>query len=376
MRRPQAIVFLLLLFSASESLSAQRREVFPRRFASATKEGGFSYKLFHLSKDKKPPQRWQQVLFPVDAAAAGKVTGLAFRPTNKPSRTVAAPAFQVQLEVGMGHSPNPLRQPSWLLSRNRGKDFRIVVDRKTINFAAVPFQSKVPYPFFYRIPFDRPAHLSAGKVGLWELRVLKSTLTFQEHGKMLIDGYWFPFNSKDKRYELTDIGTPCAPNPGEFHLRSTQLAPGQAGLVVTIPMTSGFGLQSLGFIFAGASDTRWGALKLPFDLTPFGGTGCKIHASLDVLPPEMNQAALSVWSAIDLPKVPSLVGKHIYFQAVGLPVGINTLGIVTSNGVKARIGPPYDIGLTRVEAPFFLDNNLDFGRRDLVWTPGFELTVQ
>ncbi|MFQ5505133.1 MAG: hypothetical protein ACE5F1_10095 [Planctomycetota bacterium] len=282
----------------------------------------------------------------------------------------------MELEIGMGHSPHSFRQPSWLLSKNRGKDFRIVVDRKSIKFAAVPFQSKGPYLFSYRIPFDRPAHLSTGKTGLWELRVFKSTLKFEARPTTTIDAYSFPFNSKDKQYERTGIGSSCARSPGEFYLRSTQLAAGQAGLVLTAGMISGFGHRSVGLIFAGASETRWTSLRLPFDLTPFGGTGCKIHTSLDVLPPEMFQRGMSVWSAIDPPGVSSLVGKSLYFQAVGLRVGVNPLGVVTSNGVKARIGPPYDIGLSLVEAPFFLDNNFDFGRRDLVWTPVFELTVQ
>ncbi|MFQ5505132.1 MAG: hypothetical protein ACE5F1_10090 [Planctomycetota bacterium] len=367
------MLFVLLLLSSGDNLGAQRREVFPRRFASATKEGGGLTAVFALSKTRNPPQRWQQVLFRVDAAAAGKVTALAFRPTNKPTGRLTAPAFQVEIEVGMGHSPRTVRQPSWLLSRNHGKDFRIVVDRKTINFAAVPFQSKGPYPFSYRIPFDRPAMLSAGKTGLWELRLLKSTLTFQLPLKAAIDGHWLPFDVKDKRYERTDIGKAC---PQEFYLLAGPLAPGQSGWVTNNPLRMGFGLKSLGFIFAGTSDTRWGALKLPFDLTPFGGTGCKIHSSLDLQPPIVWRADVWVYTAVNLPKHPSFVGKHLFFQAVGLRVGVNPLGIVTSNGVKARIGPPYDIELSRVEAPFFLDNNFDFGRRDLVWTPVFELTVQ
>jgi len=350
----------------------QRREVFPRRYASATKEGGTFYQLLHLSKATPQPPLWSQVLFRVDALAAGTVTAIAFRPATLSANPPTTPAFTVDVELGFGHSARKVSRPSLYVKQNRGNDFAIVVKRKSLNFPSLPARKTGPYPFAYRIPFDRPGHLSAGRTGMWELRVYNSTLTFQQFQSVGVDSYASPFDPKDPRYARTLIGASCT----EFQVGASVMAPDLAAEAYTFPLIYGFGRLSRAFIYAGFSETRWSGLKLPFDLTPLGAPGCKIHTSLDVLLPVVPEltVATGVVAALDLPNLPSLVGKHFYLQAIALRVARTPLGIVTSSGLKVRIGPRLDVVGSTVLIPAM--DRYDLGWWRLGFLPVFELTVQ
>src|SRR5687767_9447557 len=97
-----------------------------------------------------------------------------------------------------------------------------------------------------------------------------------------------PFSMQDWKYRIF-----CGGRPGHYEvygagcLGATRRRP-ELGFadVPTLGQNTVISLASgtpsgNAFLSLGASDTNWGALALPFDLTPFGASTCSVLASLD-----------------------------------------------------------------------------------------------
>jgi hypothetical protein len=105
-----------------------------------------------------------------------------------------------------------------------------------------------------------------------------------------------------------------------FVLRLLRLPPGQATL-----------------LWLGASDTAWGAVPLPLDLTPIGMPGCALRMSPDLVFPLFQwtgEAALSV----GIPNDPVLRGNTFYAQGLAVDPRANALGLVVSDAGAATVG--------------------------------------
>lgn len=106
--------------------------------------------------------------------------------------------------------------------------------------------------------------------------------------------------------------------------------------------TFSFGLinipnQAQGIFFLGASNRQYGAISLPFDLSPIGMTSCSLLVSLDLAIPfvaQNGQARLS----LALPRNNSLPGTLGYFQALVFDRTANSGGGTVSNGLLVRVG--------------------------------------
>ena len=168
--RPGLVVALAALFPLPAT--AQRHVVVPP-FA-ANQEGAFANRLFHVGCTSQAPERFTQVMFRTTPGMAGSVTAIGFRRRDTPGGPPTYPPVQVDVELGICHSPRKPEAPSWILAENRGTDFTIVLGRKTVNFPSVPSQSAGPYPFTHQLIFDRSFLLQANAVGLWELRLFKA----------------------------------------------------------------------------------------------------------------------------------------------------------------------------------------------------------
>lgn len=92
------------------------------------------------------------------------------------------------------------------------------------------------------------------------------------------------------------------------------------------PAGTGFGFVLLGF-------TQY---SHGLDLAPIGMPGCRQYCSFDFHAGVVISGANPSWS-FPVPNIASFTGLHVHGQAVTLSSGVNTLGILSSNGVDMRI---------------------------------------
>ncbi len=88
------------------------------------------------------------------------------------------------------------------------------------------------------------------------------------------------------------------------------------------------------FLFVGLSDTLYGTTPLPFDLGLIGAPTCSLMASCEQLDVLVNVLGSATWSFV----VPPFPGASFYVQVFPLDPGVNTLGLIASNGARGVIG--------------------------------------
>ncbi|MEZ5989386.1 MAG: hypothetical protein R3F30_09730 [Planctomycetota bacterium] len=229
------------------------------------------------------------------------------------------------------------------LADNRGKDFTIVAQGE-FGFPAVPTQYRNISSFVFRIPFQKPFSMNESDTVMFELHVLETTLGVptQKTGGAEIDS-WGHRPISDPRYAVTLFGWSC-PRAGYDNFFITGLfAVGHNFLMGKDPV-SPTKANPLAIAFLGGSKTRHGSLTLPFDLGPLGAPSCSLYVSPDVLmlpfwpwkQPEIGQG----WWYGQVPLDNRLSGMTVYFQGFTLN-SYNALGVTSSNGVEAKIGPYY-----------------------------------
>ena len=101
----------------------------------------------------------------------------------------------------------------------------------------------------------------------------------------------------------------------------------------------------------GGSNTQWGPIKLPLDLTPFGAPGCIVHNDWALVVPGVTMAISSGFIGMKLPTPPDsrLIGMTTHSQYVFLDAGANALGLFTSEG-NSQVNIPAPNGVSRIYA--------------------------
>ena len=97
-------------------------------------------------------------------------------------------------------------------------------------------------------------------------------------------------------------------------------------------MPFGIALVGLGF-----SNTASGPLRLPFDLTVIGMTGCNLLADPVVLEVAAGVAPNAAWS-FAIPNIPSALGVVLFGQGFSLDPSANPFGFTASNAARIKIG--------------------------------------
>ena len=124
--------------------------------------------------------------------------------------------------------------------------------------------------------------------------------------------------------------------------------PGSAGLPRMLPaqppvagqpfsvVLTGLPVQQPGFAFIGFSNSSWGLITLPVELSPVGMPGCVLYTPLD-----LTFAVASTGSTGSLPwglvVPPGSQGTLFFCQAAFPDAGTNPAGLVTTNGVRAVV---------------------------------------
>ena len=148
-----------------------------------------------------------------------------------------------------------------------------------------------------------------------------------------------------------------------------QLGPRVDEIAILIKDSSGTTIQSEvavahmptlppAFVMYGLSKSRYGGVKLPFDLGPLGAPGNTLYVSPDLmLPVVLRRASFGFYligqTSLPVPNVQSLVGVVLYGQGVAAHPASNQLGFVSSAAVEMRIGkyvPPVTRSLYAIDS--------------------------
>ncbi len=101
--------------------------------------------------------------------------------------------------------------------------------------------------------------------------------------------------------------------------------------------TGGFANATLGGMWAGFSDSRWGSASLPFSLSPYGIGGCDLFLSPDGFLPLAFQSGAARWT-VTLPRDPALYGVEFFNQAMLYAPGASSSGFGLSTAVGSTVG--------------------------------------
>jgi hypothetical protein len=130
-------------------------------------------------------------------------------------------------------------------------------------------------------------------------------------------------------------GTACGPKGKQPNLSNSGIPTVGKTYAVT---GSGASPTKPALLTLGASKSKWGPFTLPFDLTPFGASGCQLLASVDVTGSALTSSAGSVSFSIPVPNQPSLSGIVFNHQIWVFDPTVNKLGIAFSRGATVTLG--------------------------------------
>jgi hypothetical protein len=140
-------------------------------------------------------------------------------------------------------------------------------------------------------------------------------------------------------YRTQGQSCPSGGEPLRALVATEGLRPGATGVFLGRGPTNALVLHALGL-----SNTRFGAVPLPFDLTAAGAPGCHLYNDWLLLGAAVTDGRPG-WPFGDarvelvLPLDANLVGGTVFSQWLLVNPAVNALGIATSHGVEARLEP-------------------------------------
>ena len=87
----------------------------------------------------------------------------------------------------------------------------------------------------------------------------------------------------------------------------------------------------------GFSETQWGGMRLPRNLSYLGFWNCTLFVSWDFSIALVNNGGVATW-AIPVPNNPSLIGLSFYVQGVVIDFGVNPGNAIVTNAAEGVIG--------------------------------------
>ncbi|MEZ5988024.1 MAG: hypothetical protein R3F30_02640 [Planctomycetota bacterium] len=105
----------------------------------------------------------------------------------------------------------------------------------------------------------------------------------------------------------------------------------------SIDLSNALPSSAAGLVF-GASNTVWGPIKLPLDLTPAGASGCNLLVSFDNLLIAPTDTSGNASVGLPVPNDAKLMGINFFNQFFVVDPKANGLGLAFSNGGNGVIG--------------------------------------
>lgn len=368
--RPRAVPVGWCVALAGIGLAAQSSRSTEGVVVPSPTDGGqrFAYRLFHSIGTPA----YQQVLFRVPDAVPNPVRSIAFRRMSHSSSPPTYPAFTVDIEIWMGHSPRTPASFDHDLPGNREADLSRVLRRK-VSFPARPQRTDERYPFDYRFVLDTPFVFQRNRVGVVELRILDSTLRLTD---WTLGGVTFEIWA-DHRTKGEEFGVPCSSRYGVWQGNLLAVldgvSPGNPSWAVIIPPPSARSVDVR--FFGGLRNDQWSGLPLPYHLDKLGARDCWLYISMDWEWPQYWQIYPIGHAELSLPPDPNLVGLTVFVQGVRLNTQTNALGIETTQAWRIPVTPHKDPPLSMLSSPFG-PLGLDGGQARFAIGPVFELSGQ
>lgn len=183
----------------------------------------------------------------------------------------------------------------------------------------------------------------------------------RQHASKTPPGIWLGDRVKTPPSSRLFAGRSCwRPQRGD-HLAARLLPDAMVG--GTLKCTTFGPLTPLALLVLGASNTQWGLLRLPFDLSNYGAPGCYLYCSQDlVLPSTLRRFPASpdaeAHAQLSIPYLAGLAGARIHSQWLFYHPGANAMSLTTTNGVSVAIAGTSGIGASMVQS---LDPNAKTG---------------
>jgi hypothetical protein len=104
-----------------------------------------------------------------------------------------------------------------------------------------------------------------------------------------------------------------------------------------------------GALMIGNSNSMWGNISLPFDMTPIGAPGCVVvnNPAIVIGGMTISNPTGFMGVPVNTPRDPSMVNQTIYTQFAFIEPGANPLGVFTSQG-RVNTPIPSSIEVTRI----------------------------
>jgi hypothetical protein len=129
------------------------------------------------------------------------------------------------------------------------------------------------------------------------------------------------------------FGAACPSSNGQ-NVHSGVTTP-ELGRTITLQLVGGPVSMPCAMLLGG-SNTTWSGLPLPLALP--GAAPCVLNVAPDVTLPTGTGTGGVAIVRLTLPTTTNLIRSHVYTQYVSVDIGVNQLGVTTSNGVDTLIG--------------------------------------
>ncbi len=321
-----ALALTALLFSAAPSPRAQTKYfVVPAAYA---KVEGKSRNTYPFSYDEVRTQmiyNGKKLGF-----SKGAITEVAFRRDGTYTSVFNAKKFP--LKVWISKSPNTDKSASVCFAQNRGPNPKLVFSG-TLNLPQAGAPSTPPAPFSIVIPFSPPWIYTGGNICLEMVAPGP-----YRYDRWMTDTF---YNSEGGSGTRQMFGQACAPTGSgktpRLSVSTFRLLIGKTAYISLYAYRNNVPC----FMFLGASKTAWGGLKLPYDLTALGATGCKVLTGADVILTATSHPSYSSGSTyfcFFVPENPSFIGQHIYSQGFVIDPKANAMGLLSTEGWDITFG--------------------------------------
>lgn len=135
---------------------------------------------------------------------------------------------------------------------------------------------------------------------------------------------------------FAEFGTGCAGSAGVPALASVGGSFPKLNTIFQLDISNLPAGPQVVFGVLGLSDTAWGTIPLPFDLSALGMPSCTQYISLDSTVLLLSSGVSVSWQ-IPIPAQSGIVGTSFFSQAILLDLGVNAFGAVVTNYGSANI---------------------------------------
>ncbi len=315
------------------ALGAQSTVVVPGGFAN--KEGGS----YHWMVGRYAIGRAQQI-YAKSAMPSTPIVIKAFKFRRDGTRTTAYEAHKYAYEVSMSNrAVDPPSQCGFGWAGNHGADLTKVMNKKTIDWPALPKPTTPPAPFSILFALDKPFPYK-GKAFVIDFKSVPPANVTKYYYYWYTDAEYY--SSGWKSYSVvspTNIGKSCRPKGATMDPANYGYYPYPGSPLWFYSYWRINKANIPAMLFLGSSDKKWGTINLPFDLSPLGAPGCNLYVDMVMaFISKTNASGRADFKLGSIPVDPTLTGQVFYNQQFLLDSNSNSMGLVSTYGRKYTIG--------------------------------------